>query len=276
MIPEEIMIVKFYFDPKEFSHFDYDKLMHGYLKNSEVDFWMGNKSKVKWQKHINEERIAYTDFGDQIKYNNQNEIEWVFSPRYCWFELPEEARKEITANDLSWDFYGICYSDSYPKYEMNEGYRNNFFEFDVFKGEISWRFKKDDNFSGSTTPFKVPDGPIRRRNYEVFQGMKLFTNVKTLWVSEAEFFKRYNTRVSEMNVTIYDRYKEKYKTIFNWLCVAYNGKEKFWEILKRVYENGKLGCYEVRLEEIINTCTSNDRKYWKIQCTIASRRRRTQ
>jgi hypothetical protein len=50
---------------------------------------------------LKEERIAYTVCGDQIKYNNQNEIEWVFSPRYCWFELLEEIRKEITANDLS-------------------------------------------------------------------------------------------------------------------------------------------------------------------------------
>jgi hypothetical protein len=95
-------------------------------------------------------------------------------------------------------------------------------------------------------------------------------------VSEAEFFKRYRTRIPDMNRTIYSRYKEKYKTILNWLCVAYNGKEKFCEILKKDYESGKLGCYEVRLEEIVNTCTSSDRKYWRTQCTIASRRRRTQ
>jgi hypothetical protein len=106
--------------------------------------------------------------------------------------------------------------------------------------------------------------------------MKLFTNDKTYWVSESEFVKRYRTQIPNTRIGIYDRYKEKYKTVLNWLCVAYNGKEKIWEVLKRDYENDKLGCYEVRLEEIINTCTSNDRKYWRNLCTIASRRRRTQ
>jgi hypothetical protein len=46
--------------------------------------------------------------------------------------------------------------------------------------------------------------------------------------------------------------------------------------LKRDYENDKLGCYEIRREEIVNICTSSSRKYWRNQCTIASRRRRTQ
>jgi hypothetical protein len=101
--------------------------------------------------------------------------------------------------------------------------------------------------------------------------MKLFTNDKTMWVSEADFFKRYKSRFPDTKIGIYDRYKEKYKTIFNWLCIAFNGKEKIWEILKRDYENNKLDCYEVRLEEIVNTCTSNDRKYWRTQYTIASR-----
>jgi hypothetical protein len=106
--------------------------------------------------------------------------------------------------------------------------------------------------------------------------MKLFTNDKTLWVSEIEFLKRYRSRIPDTRIGIYNRYVEKYKKIFSWLCIAFNGKEKFWEILKRDYENNKLDYYEVRLEEIMNTCMSNDRKYWKMQCTIASRRRRTQ
>jgi hypothetical protein len=106
--------------------------------------------------------------------------------------------------------------------------------------------------------------------------MKLFTNDKTYWVSESKFFKKYRTRIPNTRIRIYDRYKEKYKTILNWLCVAYNGKENFWEVLKRDYENDKLECYEISLEEIINTCTSSERKYWRTQCTIASKRRRTQ
>jgi hypothetical protein len=86
---------------------------------------------------LKRERIAYTWYGDQIKYNDQNEIEWVFSPRYCWFELPEEGRKEITMNDLSWDFYGEYYSRLHPCMETNVGYRSNFFMCSIYKGEFS-------------------------------------------------------------------------------------------------------------------------------------------
>jgi hypothetical protein len=68
----------------------------------------------------------------------------------------------------------------------------------------------------------------------------------------------------------------KYKTVFNWLCISFNGKEQFWQNLKRDYENDKLDCYEVRLEEIVNICTSISRKYWRSQRTISSRRKRTQ
>jgi hypothetical protein len=106
--------------------------------------------------------------------------------------------------------------------------------------------------------------------------MKVFTNDMSIWVSETEFLRRYKRRLPNTKVRIYDRYVEKYKTIFSWLCIAFNDKEKFWEILKIDYENNKLDCYEVRLQEIVNTCTSNDRKYWRTQCTIASRRRRTE
>jgi hypothetical protein len=86
--------------------------------------------------------------GDQIKYNSQNEIEWVFSPRYCWFELSEEIRKEITANGLSWDFYGECYSRIHPSWEPNIDYENNFFRCSIEKGVITWRFTRDDHFAG--------------------------------------------------------------------------------------------------------------------------------
>jgi hypothetical protein len=151
---------------------------------------------------LKEERIAYTVCGDQIKYNNQNEIEWVFSPRYCWFELFEEIRKEITANDLSRDFNGECYSRIHPSWEPNIGYENNFFRYSIEKGEITWRFRKDDDYAGSGEPFKFVEGPVRRRNYEIFQGMKLFTNDKTYWVSESEFFKRYRTRIPNTRMTI--------------------------------------------------------------------------
>jgi hypothetical protein len=67
----------------------------------------------------------------------------------------------------------------------------------------------------------------------------------------------------------------KYETVFNWLCVAFNKKETFWKQLERDYKRGALDCYEARLEEIINKCTSATRKYWKNQIGIASRKKRT-
>jgi hypothetical protein len=101
IIPKEIAIVKFHLNPAKSSRYIREQLEHGYIEDNWVEFWMNEKSTEKWQKHLKEERIADTECGDQIKYNSQNEIEWVFSPRYCWYELPEEAKKEITANDLS-------------------------------------------------------------------------------------------------------------------------------------------------------------------------------
>jgi hypothetical protein len=50
----------------------------------------------------------------------------------------------------------------------------------------------------------------------------------------------------------------------------------FWQNLKRDYENNALDCYEARLEEIVFTNSSIDRKYWKTQKGIASRRKRTE
>jgi hypothetical protein len=61
--------------------------------------------------------------------------------------------------------------------------------------------------------------------------------------------------------------------------VAYSKRDIFWENIKRDHANGMLGCYEVRLEEIINSCTDTTRKYWKSwrnQRGIAARRKRTE
>jgi hypothetical protein len=47
------------------------------------------------KKHLDSPRIVLYNNGDQIKYDVNNEIEWVFSPRYGWNEIPEEIRKEF-------------------------------------------------------------------------------------------------------------------------------------------------------------------------------------
>jgi hypothetical protein len=50
----------------------------------------------------------------------------------------------------------------------------------------------------------------------------------------------------------------------------------FWENIKKDNVNGKIDCYEGRLEEIVNSCTDVSRKYWKNQQGIVTRSRRTQ
>jgi hypothetical protein len=48
----------------------------------------------------------------------------------------------------------------------------------------------------------------------------------------------------------------------------------FWENFQRDYEDEKLDCYEARLEEIVNSCTSVTRKYWKTQRSVSSREKK--
>jgi hypothetical protein len=60
------------------------------------------------------------------------------------------------------------------------------------------------------------------------------------------------------------------------MLVGYNKKELFWENIKRDAARGVLDCYEVRLEEIVNSFTNVTKKYWKNQRGIAARKHRTE
>jgi hypothetical protein len=73
------------------------------------------------------------------------------------------------------------------------------------------------------------------------------------WTDEKEFFRRYEWGKPLAKKQNYERFITKYKTIFNWFCVLFNRKEQIWQNLIRDYENDKLDCYQIRLEEIINT-----------------------
>jgi hypothetical protein len=119
-------------------------------------------------------------------------------------------------------------------------------------------------------PFKYPEP---KKKFERFQGIKVFYGDKSFGVSGYEFLKRCRSRPGLTNNQNFERFKDNYRTILNWLCVSYNENELSWQNLKRDHENNRLDCYEVRWEEIINTCMSIDKKYWRTQCTISSRRR---
>jgi hypothetical protein len=66
---------------------------------------------------------------------------------------------------------------SITTFEENIGYRNNFFRCSISKGEFSWHFQRDEYCQRSFVPFKYVEG-IRRKNCEMFQGMKIFTDDK--------------------------------------------------------------------------------------------------
>jgi hypothetical protein len=101
LIPEEIAVVKLHLSPEKCDFWNQNNIKHGAMDKKEVERNMSDKITANWHDNLKGERMAYTWCGDQIKYNNRNEIEWIFSPRYCWYELPEEVRNELTINDLS-------------------------------------------------------------------------------------------------------------------------------------------------------------------------------
>jgi hypothetical protein len=47
-----------------------------------------------------------------------------------------------------------------------------------------------------------------------------FFQVMKMWVSQDDFFKRYNERRSLTKEIVYKRYIDKYKTVLDWLKVS--------------------------------------------------------
>jgi hypothetical protein len=74
--------------------------------------------------------------------------------------------------------------------------------------------------------------------------MKVFGGDKDYRISEVEFFKRYYQRRPLTRERKYERYRDKYRTIFNYLYVSYNERKLFWHNFKRDYENDKLDCFK--------------------------------
>jgi hypothetical protein len=64
----------------------------------------------------------------------------VFSPKYGWYELPEEKVEESTMHDLSWDYFGQYYSSYFPRKEKYVCPGKNFFRFSVKNKKVEWEF----------------------------------------------------------------------------------------------------------------------------------------
>jgi hypothetical protein len=56
--------------------------------------------KKKIDEHVNSPRIAVYDSGHHFKYNENNEVGWVFSPRYGWYEMTEELINEFIMHEF--------------------------------------------------------------------------------------------------------------------------------------------------------------------------------
>jgi hypothetical protein len=59
--------------------------------------------------------------------NEEGEIEWRFSPRYSWNDIPEEIKQEITKYNLKWDWFGNYLPQELRNPEHGEPVRTSFF-----------------------------------------------------------------------------------------------------------------------------------------------------
>jgi hypothetical protein len=110
----------------------------------------------------------------------------------------------------------------------------------------------------------------------MIDGEKIFSKVELDHLtSEEEFIKRFKLRKPLSQKELYEKFCTKYETIFKWLLVGTNKREAFWDVLKRDASKNLLNCYEIRLEEIVESFTGSSKKYWKNQKGIAARKKRT-
>jgi hypothetical protein len=217
--------------------------------------------------------------GDIINYvekevNGREELvpEWVFSPFFCWNQIPEACLTQLKECDCMWDFEGkAIYDENYA--DPEEGWRKQFF---IMKSTAEWKFRIQPQTgirTGYWTPFSTPKP---KEKFKIIQGEKIYSKVELdRLTNEEEFIKRLSTRKPLSQKDLYDKFCEKYRTIFKWLLVGTNKKEAFWDVLKRDASKNLLDCYEIRLEEIVESFTGNTKKFWKTQKGIAARKKRT-
>jgi hypothetical protein len=187
--------------------------------------------------------------------------------------MPDVVTKMLKNCPYNWDFQGK-YVYMIDNEEPSQEYQAEFF---VMKSEDKWLFRTEESYLSNEDGFVEPYVPPKLiQKFEYFQGIKLYRNDKEMWVDEEKFYQRYNSRLSITRKELFEKFKVKYETVFNWLCVSFDRRETFWKILKNDYENNVIDtCFEVRLDEIVCSCISIEEKYWKIQKSISLRKKRT-
>jgi hypothetical protein len=214
--------------------------------------------------------------GDRFKYNEEQTIEEVFSPRFGYDAMPQEIKEGIEKCKYDWDYHGK-YVKSFEKYDVDHGYLNNFF---MMKPSGKWIFRTRDeqDYLSDEDGFIKPY--VEQKNfqkYKLVQGYKMYKGDEDIWVNEGKFFDRIDNRTPITRRELFEKFVTKYETIFHWLCVKFSKRNKFWKLLENDYKDNVFhSCFEARFEEIIDQCTCSTRKFWKNQMTMSSRKKRTE
>jgi hypothetical protein len=144
------------------------------------------------------------------------------------------------------------------------------------KSSGEWQFRIMPEFrisEGYWHPFSPPKPKIK---FEIKGEMKIYNKRETeIWTNEGKFKERFEKRKPLTQKDLLEIFYLKYETIFKWLLVGVNKREAFWDIIKRDASRNMLDCYEIRLEEIVESFTGVTKKYWENQRGIAARKKRT-
>jgi hypothetical protein len=217
---------------------------------------------IRWYEE--HEREATLENGDIIKYvkkdedNNDLVPEWIFSPHLCWNRIPTEFINQLKECECIWDYYGkIVTDENYA--DPKEGWRNSFF---IMKSSAEWRFRITPEFGIHTGIWKPFSPPKPKDKFSLIEGEKIFSkNELDNITNEEKFIQRFKERKPLTQKELFDKFATKYETIFKWLLVGVNKREAFWDVLKRDASKNLLDCYEVRLEEIVESFTGSTKKF---------------
>jgi hypothetical protein len=156
----------------------------------------------------------------------------VFSPRYGFNYIPEELMREVKECPYFWDFYGNhVYLIENEEYEI--WYQNNFF---IMKPEGKWIFRTSDDYLSEEDGFRGPyiEPKLNQRVISI-QGVNMYKGHEEIMVSEEEFYQRCKSRSPITRRELFEKFRIKYETVFNWLCVSFDRREVFWKMLEDDY-----------------------------------------
>jgi hypothetical protein len=162
-------------------------------------------------------RLAIYHNGDHVKLISQEKVDWTFSPRLDWNDMPKEVINKINNYNCMWDYFG-----KFVQYENNgeeeAGFRNNFF---IMKSEGKWMFRMKKFYAYGYDYWEAYKPLVPKERFQLFQNFKVYGVEKDFWVNEESFRERYQKRSPLTLEKLYEKFILKYETVFNWLCVSF-------------------------------------------------------